>query len=317
LQEEIYRQVFVISLNNANNGVIFNPKYRSMQKVLVAGATGSLGFEVVKMLAGMNIQIRALDVNSPEASRLSQYTDDIVLTDASDIKNLNGVLQGIDVIFSSVGQSVSLFSKSGSFEKIDYGVNKNLIDAGIAQGAKRFVYISIKGADAASGFLMANVHKRIEDYLKIKSLPHTVIRPVGFFSGFHDLLILGKKGIIPIPGSGVHKTNPIHQADLAQVVVDNLFEGPPMLEAGGPDIFTRNEIAQMIFEKTGGEVVHVPELLINPGLFFLQYVDEAKQAKLDYFKFVSTHDMVAPRFGKISLRNYIRDFDLNQLPDAW
>jgi uncharacterized protein YbjT (DUF2867 family) len=288
-----------------------------MKNVMVAGASGSLGLEVVKILNRMSIAVRALDVNNGESSRLNPYTDDIVLTDASVPGNLRGIFKDVDVVFSAVGQSVSLFKKGGSFEKTDYGVNRNLIDAAIEQGVKRFVYISIKGADAASRFVMANVHKRVEDHLKMKNISHTVIRPVGFFSGFNDWLIMGKKGIIPVPGPGVHKTNPIHQVDLAQVVAENLFEGPQMMEAGGPEIFTRNEIAQLVYEKTGGEVVHVPELLINPGLFFLQYVDDDIQAKLEYFKFVSTNDMVAPQFGTHSLRDYIREFDLNKLPDVW
>jgi uncharacterized protein YbjT (DUF2867 family) len=277
-----------------------------------------LGFEVVKKLTQQNIPVRALDIDNGKSGKLNPYIDDIILTDATDKASLQGAFNEIDVVFSAVGQSVSLFSKgSGSFENIDFGVNRNLIDAAVEQGVKRFVYISIKGADAASGLVLANVHKRIEDHLKMKGIEHTVIRPVGLFSGFHDWLIMGKKGIIPVPGSGVHKTNPIHQSDLAQVVSDNLFQGPQMLEAGGSEIFTRNEIAQMIYEKTRGEVIHVPELLINPGLFFLQYVDDEIQARLEYFKFVSTNDMVAPRYGSISLRDYIRDFDLRQLPDAW
>jgi uncharacterized protein YbjT (DUF2867 family) len=288
-----------------------------MQNVLVAGATGSLGYEVVKLLAQRNIPVRALDRNSDDALDIYPFTNDVVLTDASDPDNLKGVFHDIDVVFSAVGTSVSLFSKSGDFEKTDWQVNRNLVNAAKQQGVKRFVYISIKGADMGKTFLMADVHKRVEDLLRQSGMKHTVIRPVGFFSGFHDWLVMGKKGLVPIPGSGEHKTNPIHQADLAQVVVDNLFEGPQLLEAGGPNIYTRNEIARMVKEKTGAKTILVPEMLIEPGLFLIKMVDDQMQAKLDYFKFVSTNDMVATQFGTRSLRDYIRDLDLSTLPDVW
>ena len=288
-----------------------------MPKVMVAGASGSLGLEVIKKLRQKGVPLRALDRSQEKAEMLRPYTDDVVIADATNAAELQGVFEDIEVLFSAVGQSVSLFTKGESFEKIDYGVNENLINAAVAAGVRRIVYVSIKGADAASGLTLADVHKRVEDLLKLRNINHTVIRPVGLFSGLNDLVIMGKQGAIPIPGSGKHKTNPIHQEDLAQVVVDVMFEGPQVLEAGGPEVFTRNQIAQMVYEKTGGRIMHIPEMLIEPGLLFIKYVDENIKDKLEFFKYVSTNDMVAPQYGKITFMDYLKNLDLNQLPDVW
>lgn len=284
---------------------------------MVAGASGSLGLEVIKKLRQKGVPLRALDRSQEKAEMLRPYTDDVVIADATNAAELQGVFEDIEVLFSAVGQSVSLFTKGESFEKIDYGVNENLINAAVAAGVRRIVYVSIKGADAASGLTLADVHKRVEDLLKLRNINHTVIRPVGLFSGLNDLVIMGKQGAIPIPGSGKHKTNPIHQEDLAQVVVDVMFEGPQVLEAGGPEVFTRNQIAQMVYEKTGGRIMHIPEMLIEPGLLFIKYVDENIKDKLEFFKYVSTNDMVAPQYGKITFMDYLKNLDLNQLPDVW
>lgn len=288
-----------------------------MEKVLIAGASGSLGFEVLQKLRKMDVAVRALVSSSESAEKIKPFTADVVIADARKNEQLAGACNGIDIVFSAVGQSVSLLDNAGSFEEIDYGINKNLVEEAVSAGVPRFVYVSIKGADVATTYEMAKVHKMVEDLLKEKKISHTIIRPVGFFSGFNDWIAMGKRGVIPVPGSGENKTNPIHQEDLAQVVVDVLFSGPEVVEAGGPEIYTRSEIAHMISDKTNGKVVNVPELLVEPGLIFLKIFDSNTQAKLDYFNYVSTNDMVAPQYGTRSLRDYIMNFDLNQLQDAW
>ncbi len=287
-----------------------------MQKVLIAGASGSLGFEVLKKLWQKKVPVRALVRSQESAKRVGEYCSNVIVADARNPSELEQAFEGIDVVFSAVGRSVSLFSEGGSFEAIDYEINKNLVDGAANAGIKRFVYISIEGADKASDLKMGSVHKRVEDLLAQKQMNRTIIRPVGFFSGLNDLLIMGKKGIIPVPGKGEYKTNPIHQEDLAQVVVDNLFDGPQLMSAGGPEIYSRMEIAQMVSQKTKGKIVIVPRLVIGPGLLFLKFVDDDVQDKLDYFNYVSTNDMVAPSFGRNSLKDYIMNFDLNQLPNV-
>lgn len=287
-----------------------------MKKVLVAGASGSLGSEVAKLLTQMNIPVRSLVSSQESARQAGRYSQNLVVADARRPQELQQAFEGIDVVFSAVGQSVSLFSEGGSFEAVDYELNRNLIQGAARAGIGRFVYVSIEGADKASELTIGSVHKRVEDLLMQQKMSYTIIRPVGFFSGLNDLLTMGKQGIIPVPGTGNHKTNPIHQEDLAQVVADNLFEGPRILSAGGPEIFTRLEIAELISAKTKGKILNVPSLVIGPGLLFLKFVDDNLQAKLDYFNYVTTNDMVAPKNGTRSLKEYIMNFDLTQLPDV-
>src|SRR5690606_14858796 len=129
--------------------------------------------------------------------KVSSFAGEVVVADAGNQVDLRKAFDNIDVVFSAVGQSVSLFSDGVSFEEVDYDLNRNLIEGAVNAGIKRFVYISIKGADSASNYELAEVHKKVEDLLKVNNMNHTVIRPVGFFSGFNDWLIMGKKGVIP------------------------------------------------------------------------------------------------------------------------
>lgn len=286
-----------------------------MEKVLVAGASGALGFEVLKKLNRLKIPSRALIHSTQQISKVNTFTNDVFVADARSPEALKGACKGIGIIFSALGKSVSLFKpRLTSYEEIDYSGNYNILQEALKSGVRRFVYTSIMGSDSASYLEIGKVHWKIQKLLRTSSLNHTIIKPVGFFSGLNDLIILAKRGIIPLPGSGEARTNSIHPEDLAQVAIDHLFEGPPVVEAGGPHIHSRNEMAHMIKEKTNAKIVHFPTGLVKAGVLPFYLIKKSFAANLSYFTHVTTNHMIAPRYGKITFKDYLDNLDINQLP---
>lgn len=285
-----------------------------MEKVLIAGASGTLGLEVLKILSQRNIPVRAL-IHTPEKEAIIRaYTEDVFIADARQIQNLEGICENIGIVFSAIGKSVSLLKPEPvRSQEADYLCNRNILHMALNEGVKRFVYTSMKGSDVAHHLQIAQAHHRIQNLLEKSPLSYTIIKPVGFFSGLHDLLLLGKKGFIPVMGSGNSRTNSIHPEDLAQVVANNLVEGPRILEVGGPEIHTRNEIAKMLREKTGARIIHIPGMMAKAGVVPFSLVKKSFSANLDYFYYVSTHDMIAPPYGKITFKNYLDQLNLTQL----
>ncbi|GHA29282.1 3-beta hydroxysteroid dehydrogenase [Salinimicrobium marinum] len=288
------------------------------EKVLVAGASGALGLEISKILKSRNIPIRALVHSSDGASKVSPYTSDIYRADASEgSSEIKDITQNVTTIVSAMGKSVSLFSgNENSFMENDFFANNNLLDDAVKNGVKRFVYVSIKGADAeeAREFEVAKAHRKFEEALQASGLDYTIVRPVGFFSGLNDLAIMAKRNVIPIIGEGKAKTNSIHQKDLATFVMQYLNEGPETIEVGGPLIHTRLEMAEMIKEKIGGQILKVPEKLAELGMFLPEMVSDNISSKLEYFKFVTSNDMIGEKTGSITFQQYLDDLDLNDLP---
>ena len=283
-------------------------------KILLAGASGSLGLEILKLLYEKDLEVRALVHSRKGADKVSPYTQDIWIADAGD-ESIKGITEGVSIVVSALGKSVSLFTDHGdSFMESDFYGNAHILDDAKQQDVKRFVYVSIKGADKAPEYEVAKSHKLAEDAIMASGLDYTIIRPVGFFSGLNDLAIMAKRKLIPIVGDGKCKTNSIHQKDLAKVVVGDLFDGPEIREVGGPLIHTRMEMAEMIEEKIGGKVVQVPEKLAEWGMFLPELVDDNFSDKLKYFKFVTTHDMVGEKHGEITFKEYLQTLDLNDLP---
>ena len=285
-------------------------------KILLAGASGSLGLEILKLLHQKDLDVRALVHSSGGADKVSPYTQDIWIADAENgNQDIKGIAEGVSVVVSALGKSVSLFTDRGSsFMESDFYANANILDDATHHDVKRFVYVSIKGADKALEYEVAKSHKMAEDAIQASGLNYTIIRPVGFFSGLNDLAIMAKRKMIPIVGDGKCKTNSIHQKDLAKVVVDNLFEGTEIREVGGPLIHTRMEMAKMIEDKIGGQIVQVPEKLAEWGMFLPELVSDNISAKLKYFKFVTTNDMIGEKHGEITFEEYLRTLDLNDLP---
>ncbi len=286
------------------------------ERVLVAGASGALGLEVLKLLDGQGINLRGLVFSENGSEKVSPYTKDICKADASQGNQaIKDITKDVSTVVSAMGKSVSLFTDRGnSFLENDFYANSNLLDDALKNGVKRFVYVSIKGAEEASEFEIPKAHRMFEKALEASGIDYTIIRPVGFFSGLHDLAIMAKRKLIPIIGDGSARTNSIHQKDLAKVVVENLHNGPKIMEVGGPYIHTRLEMAEMIQEKIGGKIIKVPEKIAEWGMFLPEMVDDDMSAKLKYFKFITTHDMIGEKHGKISFKEYLDNLDLKDLP---
>lgn len=285
-------------------------------KVLVAGASGALGMEILKILNKQEREIRVLVHSAESAEKVSEYTSDIWIADAIQSREeVSGISQDITSVISAMGKSVSLFTNRGkSFLETDFYANNNILDDAIKAGVSRFVYVSIKGVEQAHEYEIAKSHKMFEDALQNSGLSFSIIRPVGFFSGLNDLAIMAKRRLVPVVGDGLARTNSIHQKDLAQIVVESLEDGVPLREVGGPLVHTRMEMAQMLSKKLGAEIFRIPEKLAEWGMIIPKFFDDDVSEKLEYFKYVTTNDMIGEKTGSISFAQYLEDLDIKKLP---
>lgn len=285
-------------------------------KILVAGASGALGMEVLDLLHRDNLEMRVLVQTADSAEKVSKYTSDIWIADASaGSKEIKGITKDIFTVISALGKSVSLFTNRGkTFVENDFYANSNILDDALKNNVSRFIYVSIKGAEKALDFEIAKSHKMFEDALQASGLDHTIIRPVGFFSGLNDLAIMAKRKVIPIVGDGKARTNSIHQKDLAKVVVGYLEDGPKLIEVGGPLVHTRLEMAEMVKDKIGAKIIKIPEKVAEMGMFIPELLHEDISSKLNYFRFVTTHDMIGEKKGEMTFKEYLKNLDLKDLP---
>ncbi|MGH9902862.1 MAG: SDR family oxidoreductase, partial [Pyrinomonadaceae bacterium] len=213
------------------------------EKILVAGATGQLGARVLRELrargywtralvrdAGRLREVRDIDGVDDEtaaaprqsAGAASVLADDVFVGDATRPETLGGVCDGIDVIVSTLGAPLTVALSKGrdDYRGVDYLGNKHLLDRAVEAGVKKFVYVSVFGADRYGGLEYVRAHEDFVRELRASSLDYAVVRPTGFFSAFAEILRMARKGRVALVGEGDKRTNPIHESDLAAVCGD-------------------------------------------------------------------------------------------------
>jgi uncharacterized protein YbjT (DUF2867 family) len=280
--------------------------------VLVAGATGRLGTEVVRELKSRGERVRALARSARRLEQLRALADELCVADAMNPASLPPALAGVDRVFSCLGASVIPMPQYGreTFSRIDYPANKNLIDASVAAGVRKFVYVSVFGADKVPQNDFIRGHERVVEELRRSALDYSVLRPTGFFSAMEEILLVASRGLLPEFQGGTPRTNPIHEADLAHACVE-AFAAPFGYEAdiGGPDVLTRKQIAQFALEAVGREAKHVKvpvTVLRLAGVAFRPFCPRVG----NLFSFIAEiliDDFVAPCYGTRRIRDYFRE----------
>jgi uncharacterized protein YbjT (DUF2867 family) len=213
-------------------------------------------------------------------------------------------MDDIDLVFSSVG--ISRQRDGLTFEQVDYQCNKNLIDLCQGSGVKRFVYVSMQGAENIMHLAITQAHEKVVTALEASGMEYRIVRPCGYFSDMGAVLDMAKRGRAFLIGEGSNKMNPIHGRDLAQVCVDTAEGDELEVEAGGPDVMTQREAVELAFEVVGKpeKVTVIPMWMARGivrliGLLSTQFGDLA-----DFIVTAGEIDGVGPRRGKTSLRSY-------------
>lgn len=279
-----------------------------MKKVLVVGATGQLGQQVIKELKHRSYWVRALARNPAKLE--GSGVDEIVKADLTDPASLKTSCQEMDWVFSCAGAVMNLdsFRDRKSFYEIDFQGNCNLLAEAQAAGVKKFGYVSLLSAEKLLQTEYADAHEKFVTALKASGLDYTVIRPTGFFSFLLEILKFAQKGRGLIIGSGECRTNPIHEKDLAKVCVEAMEGHEPDVPAGGPEIHTRRQCTELAFEALNQK----PKLMfVSPGFFKLmiaplRFLNRRWYALMDFGIAVTQIDVVAPSSGSSRLKEFFQ-----------
>ena len=219
-----------------------------------------------------------------------------------------GLAEGCDVVVSCAGASVSMGAVDRrGYMQVDPVIHQNLLKETLRAGAQRFVYLSVHLEESYAGTAYARAHESFVESLRRAPVSSTVVRPTGIFSAFEDLLPMARKGILPLIGNGLARTNPIDPQDVAELVAGCVKAGPADLPCGGPEVLTRKQINQIVGLAAGKPHAWMPKA--PAGLVRM----EAKAVRLfhprmadlmEFFSLVATNDCIAPALGKRRLSEY-------------
>lgn len=138
-------------------------------------------------------------------------------------------------------------------------------------------------------------------------LNYTIIKPPALFSAFIDLFELAEKERLVNMGKGDKFTNPVYEGDVAEVCINAIKQDVSTIEFGGPEVLSRKQIYEIIQEaiKPGKKIRTIPLGLVKNMLPVIKLFNRNLYDKLAFFVEVMQHDTIAPRLGKLRLKDYV------------
>ncbi len=283
------------------------------KRVLVAGATGYLGKYAVKAFKERGYWVRVLSRSKEKLFEPGPFTapalsaddmDEVFVGEITRPDTLAGVMDGIDTVYSSVG--ISRQRDGLTFEQVDYQCNRNLIDLCRGSSVRRFVYVSMQGAEDIMHLAITRAHEKVVADLKQSGMEYRIVRPCGYFSDMGALYDMASKGRSFLVGEGNNRMNPIHGRDLAQVCVDTAEGDELEIEAGGPDIMTQRQAAALAFEVVGkpAKITVIPMWLARGLVKFIGLLSTQFGDLADFIVTAGEIDGVGPKQGTTTLKSY-------------
>lgn len=273
--------------------------------ILVAGASGYLGRYAVAEFARRGYRVKALvrskaALDSPGPNMepaISELIDDVVIADASKPETLENSCKGVDFVFSCMGLTKP--QEGITNEMVDHLGNRALLNDAIRHGVRKFIYVSVFSAEKMPDIAVVQAHEAFVTDLKASTMPHTVIRPTGFFSDMGMFFSMVRSGHMFMLGEGTNRVNPIHGADLAAICADGITSDKQEICAGGPDIFTFRETVALAFKALDKEpwITPIPMWIGEAALFITGLFSQNLAAMVSFAVAVSRIDTVAPATG--------------------
>lgn len=248
--------------------------------ILVTGATGFVGSNVVKELVGQGYQVRGLVHSQKNLDRLKDLSVETVTGNITELDSLIKPFQGIKYLFSCVG--IIYETKSANFDSIHVLGVKNLVQLARQNKVEHFVHISALGTRPNAVSRYHQTKYEAEQEIINSGLTYTIFRPSIIFGPKDDFVnrfakMLKYNPVFPLIGEGKSKLQPLYIKDLAKCTVAslNIVEARnKIFEIGGHQQMTLLEILEVVKRFKGyGKRFH-PHLPYQPVFNFVKLAEK-------------------------------------------
>ena len=281
-------------------------------KVLLAGAFGNLGFEILKQLVEKKYEVIAADLKEKENNGLEgKYTFKAI--DATNPETLKGICDGIDTVITTMGLTTS--STRFTAYDIDYQGNLNLYNEAKKANVRKFNYISVISCDEPGAEKVPMLHAKymLEQEIKKGDMSYVIYRPTGYF---YDIAKVFKpyvdKGEMQLL-KGYHnvKANVVDCPDFAKFIVEHMDDENVTYNVGGKETYTYEEMAKMCFRAAGKPVIikDSPIWMFSILANLPKINKEGKHDIIMFSKWTLSHDLVGDtKVGEASFAEYVKDY---------
>lgn len=285
-----------------------SPAEGGSTRVLVTGALGNAGREVLRALAARGLSARAADRSVERARAALGQGADAVALDFLDPRTFEPAVRGCDALFLLRPPAIS---------DVKPTLNR-LVDVALANGVRHIVFLSVAGA----GTNTLVPHHAVEKHLEAVARGWTVLRPGFFAQNLGDAYRrdIAEDGRLYVP-AGRGRAAFIDVRDVAEVAA-SVFASPAP-HAGqaytltGPEAVSFTEAAGLLSEALGRPIRYQPASVPGYAVHLLRRGLPAMQVLVQTvlhvgLRFGQAQD-VDPALARLlghpgrTLRDYVRD----------
>ena len=228
------------------------------RSILVTGATGTIGREVIRHLCKKDVAVRAgiRDV----AKARNQFGESVELTpfDFEDADSYPKALKDVEKLFvlpPLVPDQVK--------------VTLALVDAAKCAGVRHIVKLSAIGADPAASFTVGRWHGETDQYIRDSGLGFTLLRPNSFMQNFINYFP-PRDSVIHLPW-GEGRASFVDTRDVGAVAAEALIgdgRDGVTYDVTGPEALGLADVARILSAVSGVQIryVDVPEAAAREGM---------------------------------------------------
>lgn len=249
--------------------------------ILLTGATGVIGGELLPILLGQGEEVRVL-ARDPRKLGGLRVKVQIALGDLADPYPIRNAMRGVETIIHLAATIRD--QPRGTIEELNGLATARLLRSAERAGVKRFVFFSAIGATGFQRTRFFRSKAIAEEAVRGSSLDTTVFAPsIVYRPGDPWITLLRRLAIlpaVPVSGSGRSRYQPIWARDVARCVAASLDGGSKAKGSGrrsrsneryelaGPEVLTYDGIVERVLEASGRNrpLVHVPLPLVRAGL---------------------------------------------------
>jgi uncharacterized protein YbjT (DUF2867 family) len=232
--------------------------------IVITGATGFVGEEVVKQARTAGYPVRAI-VREPERAQWLAERHGVELFHGNVLyaPSIEGAMHGANCVIHLVG--IIHEWKENTFERTHVQATRNVVDEAKKSGVKRFIHMSALGTRENARSRYQQTKWTAEEYVRKCGMAWTIFRP-SFIYGPKDksvntfVQLIRRLPFVPVLGPGNTRIQPISVENVAKAFVAAIRNDDSVgkiYDLCGPEPFTWNELYDKLQRILG---THKPKL---------------------------------------------------------
>jgi len=260
--------------------------------IAVTGASGFIGqyLTMTLMQRGHHLHLLSHRKDPDFVSPRGQVK--IFQGSVDDIESMKKCFEGCDIVYHLVGIIVE--TKNKTFEKTVAEGTANLVRAAREAGVGKIVYLSALGTGPDSEVKYFQSKWAAENHVVDSEIDYTIFRPsIVYGTGDQFINRLARmirlSPIIPVPGSGRFKLQPVYVEELCAVMAlaaEKPETSGKTYDIGGPEQLTYLEVIDIIKRTMNRRrlTIHIPLSLVKAAAFILELIMKPAPVTRDQLK---------------------------------